>query len=570
MPPLTDLGLFTLLPLVALLSSTVVSAVSVRRIGEYRLLVLVGILMLMGNHQLLEASQFLQTGVAPGGTSEIVETGANLLTSVAVLYGISFAERQQEIAAELADSERRYRTLTEQSPLPILTLRDGTVAYANGAAASVFRAETPSEIEGVEVETLVYEEDREAFTEHCKQIAADGDDLHSAEHRFRATNGDVRTAVVAGGRSTYHGEPATYLLLRDVTREREYEAGLERVEAQYETTLASTNDAIFLLDPAAGEIAETNRRAAELLGYDRGELVGMDPHEIHPHETESFDEFLDTVLERGDLLTDELSCRTRSGATVPVDISASAVTVGDRECVLVSARDISERKRREHQIDVLRRLLRHNLRNEMTVVVGFADTIVQTATDDSIRRAAEQIKDRASELTSTSATVRRLQRVLRTRADGNAVDVTGAVEDVASQYREAYPDATVEADVPDGLEVDGADGIEFALEQLVENALEHDDSDEPLARISVEQTTDADGGDRLHVTVVDDGPGIPEQELAALDVNVEQTDVNHGSGVGLHVVGQVATHAGGSVSVSTAESTDGTAVELDLPVSTVN
>ncbi|MFB6296939.1 MAG: PAS domain S-box protein, partial [Salinirussus sp.] len=559
---------FTLFPLLVLMTGMVVSILRIREIGEYRLLVLVAILLLMSQHQAIEAWRFLRSGLAVGGASEWIETGANVLSSVAVYYGLHFAGRQQELAAELADSEQRYRTLTERSPIPILVHRDGEILFANDAAAAVFGAETGDELAALSVADLVHPEDREQFWAHHDDMLGN-DDLHAAEHRCVGVDGETRQVVVAGGCAAYEGAEAAYLILRDVTREREFEASYERVERQYETTLQNTNDAIFLIDPEGDEILRANRRAAELLGYDRETLQGMSPHRIHPHEVDQFEAFVDGVRQETELRTDELSCLTSGGTEIPVEISASLVTVDGRDCVLASARDISERKRRSHQIDVLRRVLRHNLRNEMSVVIGFADTIAAKANDPSIREATERIVERASEMVSMSESIRRLQRVLEVSADGGTVDVRALVDEVADTYRESHPAATVEVRGPETLVAEGVAGLQWAVEQLVENAIEHNDGSEPRVSVSVSRTTTDAGQDRITVTVVDDGPGIPEGELASLDVDVEGTDVSHGSGLGLHVVGQIVTAAGGEVTVSEAEETGGAAVAMHLPTPTV-
>jgi signal transduction histidine kinase len=84
----------------------------------------------------------------------------------------------------------------------------------------------------------------------------------------------------------------------------------------------------------------------------------------------------------------------------------------------------------------------------------------------------------------------------------------------------------------DGAEqcpVEAVPKLDIAIENLVENAVEHNDATRP--RVSVEVTN----GDRPTLVVSDNGPGIPEQEIAALE-GERETSLEHGSGIGLWLV----------------------------------
>ncbi|MFB6156422.1 MAG: ATP-binding protein [Haloferacaceae archaeon] len=69
-------------------------------------------------------------------------------------------------------------------------------------------------------------------------------------------------------------------------------------------------------------------------------------------------------------------------------------------------------------------------------------------------------------------------------------------------------------------------------------------------------------GDALVVTVADDGPGIPEDELAAITAG-EETSLSHGSGLGLWLATWGADALGGDLSF--ADRNPGTVVTLRVP-----
>ncbi len=103
------------------------------------------------------------------------------------------------------------------------------------------------------------------------------------------------------------------------------------------------NDAAFVLDPARDTIVDANPRACTLLGYTREELLSLPVSAVHPDEMPRFRAFARAVLQEGSGWTDELRCLTKSGGTIPAEISASAVEIGGATCIVAWVRDMSAR-----------------------------------------------------------------------------------------------------------------------------------------------------------------------------------------------------------------------------------
>ena len=106
-----------------------------------------------------------------------------------------------------------------------------------------------------------------------------------------------------------------------------------------------SNDAIFILDPENDKIIDVNAKASDLLGYTHDQFLSMPISAIHPDEFPKLRAFAQSVLDQGAGWTDELSCATRSGATLPAEISASTLDVGGQVYMIAMVRDITDRKR---------------------------------------------------------------------------------------------------------------------------------------------------------------------------------------------------------------------------------
>ena len=129
------------------------------------------------------------------------------------------------------------------------------------------------------------------------------------------------------------------------------------------------------------------------------------------------------------------------------------------------------------------------------------------------------------------------------------------VGDVRSNF-----DCHVVTDLPDAQRVLGDDSLGIALEQLVTNAVEHNDTDKPTVWVTL---SDGDRPGWVSIEIADDGPGIPEHERSVLTAG-EETKLRHGSGLGLWVVHWVVTRYGGELSFEERPE-GGSLVRIDLP-----
>jgi signal transduction histidine kinase len=226
-------------------------------------------------------------------------------------------------------------------------------------------------------------------------------------------------------------------------------------------------------------------------------------------------------------------------------ISAAAhVIIGVHDARRVRAEQLA---REREKLAVLSRVLRHNLRNDATVLIGQSERLAAELDDPSLADLATTIERRSRDVGGLADKTKAMVEALDRRAEPNArLNVHDVVADVVGTVRETVEgaeDAQLAVDVPEDLWIWADDSIETALTELLENAIEHGGGE---IRVRTEV---ADGTVRL--AVEDDGPGIPEDERAVLSGETEITQLTHGSGLGLWVARSVAEAAGGDLSFDT-------------------
>lgn len=351
-----------------------------------------------------------------------------------------------------------------------------------------------------------------------------------------------------------------YYLLAFARKQQELRNELEAsqdelvdVKRRLEGIFENVNDGILLIDIDREAIIEANSPAHRLLRYEIGNLVGRSPYDIHPHEPEQFDLFTEEVRTDGGAITEELRCRRGDGTTMPAAVSAARTTLGGTEMLLVTIRDNSEREQHRSQLDLLTRVLRHNLRNDMTVIQGTLSHIKSTIDDETIEAQIETAIEKCEGLTETSDKTRKLNDIVNmARTTGiETTDLVPLIEDIVTEYREAYPEAEITTECPETAPVQASEQVRWAINNLVENAIVHAESD-PEVRITVtEETTTEDGqpSEWVTVTVEDKGPGMPESEVAVILDESNRTATKHGSGLGLWIVKQIARAYNGKLSI---------------------
>jgi signal transduction histidine kinase len=263
------------------------------------------------------------------------------------------------------------------------------------------------------------------------------------------------------------------------------------------------------------------------------------------------------------------------------DLSLSAADEWDRigEGYDALATGLREReatiRQREQRLEVLTRVLRHNVRNRMAVVQENTGLLTDFLADDAppaVADIADSIVDAADDLDGVAEKARLAESVMEhDEGDRLAVDLGRAAREAADAARETY-NADVTVDATDGVEALAVPELDTAVTELVENACEHveeptvavtvdrvaapatdraGDASTPATDGGIEATGSAEGaGERARVVVADDGPGIPEMEREVLEAGRE-TDLEHSQGMGLWLVYWIVRQSGGDLTIKT-------------------
>ncbi|THE65396.1 PAS domain S-box protein [Salinadaptatus halalkaliphilus] len=327
---------------------------------------------------------------------------------------------------------------------------------------------------------------------------------------------------------------------------------------QFKKAVEASGHAVYITDPE-GTIEYVNPAFEELTGYDREEAVGRTPNILHSGEMPPsyFEELWETVLS-GAVWEEEVIDRRKDGELYTAYQTISPITDGDDVTALVAVQvDITELKDVHRQLRVVDRILRHNLRNDLTVIRGQAER-VRTDVSGELADAADEMIGLVDDLLTTSEKSRAITDVLSEQPDSQRIDIADVVRRIASAA-DADSSARIDVDVPDQAIASATTNVHEAIEELVKNAINHNGTESPSVSLSVTVNDQ-----NVVVTVADNGPGIPEMDRAVLAAGDAIDDLYHGSGLGLWLVYWIVNRSGGSIAVGDIEPR-GTRVTVSLP-----
>ncbi|OQX96475.1 hypothetical protein B6I21_00885 [candidate division KSB1 bacterium 4572_119] len=169
-----------------------------------------------------------------------------------------------------------------------------------------------------------------------------------------------------------HKDRVQYLNLLD--RESAAKQKAEEMGSKYKILFEKANDAVFL-ETVDGKILEANKKACELLGYQRSELLKLSVLDIVPnHIQEKLPDIIKEDISKGTAFIETENVR-KDGSLVPVEVSISLMKVDQQQLVLAIARDITERKKVEeiikislHEKETLLKEIHHRVKNNLQVV----------------------------------------------------------------------------------------------------------------------------------------------------------------------------------------------------------
>lgn len=369
-----------------------------------------------------------------------------------------------------------------------------------------------------------------------------------------------------------HGDGYT-CILRDVTESRARRRELE----ERESVLEALPTPVYHLNTES-RFEYVNEALAELLDIPRDRFIdehtsvemGMPPADIQEARRLTAD-LLSGDPHTGDSATFDMTAFTRNAGEVPCENNMALLLDGDEFVGTAGTlRDITDERRLEQRIEVMERVLRHNLRTEVMIIDGHAELVEGVANDPTLVDAIARIRTACDRLIDLGDRTQYVGEAIATDPEGLPVELHETVQKAVDTVNQEFPTVPIDVEVDESVEVAAGRSLFRALVELLRNAIVHNDAGEPRVEISsgtavANTMLEFEGREeQVIVQIRDNGPGVPEHERTVVTGDGSESNLQHSDGLGLWMASWVIEAYGGQLSIRDAEPR-GTVVELSLP-----
>jgi PAS domain S-box-containing protein len=318
-------------------------------------------------------------------------------------------------------------------------------------------------------------------------------------------------------------------------------------------TYAEQADSVLFITDADGAIQYVNPAFERITGYSAAEAIGQTPRILSSgNQDEAFyEEFWETIT-AGETWEAKIVNQTKTGEryetlqrVTPIEDDRGTI-----QYYVAFEKEITQKQLRSQVLDVLNRVLRHNVRNSVTVIDGYAELLASDSDDVDVQAVADNIREWAGTLESISertATIRQLIRLLDSDEDPIGMPLSKTASTV-ERYRREYADAEIDLTIGDENSSAIMYGaiFEVALKELIENAIEHNDQPTPRIEIAIRAIEERNVA---VVTVADNGPRIPRATWEIIKSG-QETPMRHAEGIGLWVIYWSISTLGGTIELA--------------------
>jgi PAS domain S-box-containing protein len=360
------------------------------------------------------------------------------------------------------------------------------------------------------------------------------------------------------------------------------EEALRESEEKYRDLYENAPIAYFSVG-ADGCVRRCNRRAEELLGYSKEELIGKLDLDLYMDTLEGKEKARE-VLQRfrsGEEIVDEEMEMCRADGT-PVYMTLSVTPIRDASGNVLASRstvvDITDRKRAEEQLDKLRSeflsMVTHELKTPLTAIKGSAATALGSRRpfgeqeNRELFQIIDEQADRLRELVDDLLDMTRIEAGSLS-VSPEATDLRAVLEEARATFVRSGGSQEIQLQLSDDLPAVNADRhkVVQVLTNLLNNAARFSPAMAPIT-IAVEHDAA-----QVTVHVRDRGHGIPRDKLPRLfrkfsQVHDDTGQKLGGTGLGLAICKGIVEAHGGRIWADSAGEGQGSTFSFTLPVAT--
>ena len=445
---------------------------------------------------------------------------------------IKWRLEEEKRSKELKESDRRFRSIVEGAPVPIFIQTDKKFAFLNAAALKLFGAEDQSVLLGKNIFEHFHPDYHEKIKERIKRINENGNSVRDFfKQRFIRLDGKEVWVETVGEPVEYDGKKGAIVFAREIAAAATADDVLLTKESHYDSLFENNHAVMLLIDPASGEIYDSNPAAVLFYGWTREEIREMRISEINTLSIEEIKSEMSLAiqLKRNHF---HFKHRLADGSIRDVEVYSGPIVVKGKNLLYSIVYDITERLIAEDKIksllaekEIIVKEVHHRVKNNLNTICSFLNLQSSKSTNPETHEALSEACGRVRSMGIL------YERLSFSEYDGK-MRVNEYFPALIRNITEAFRlgEEIVIESVFDESEIKTKTmfSLGIIVTELVSNSIKYAFPDKKNGKITIRINSD---NEVFHLLVSDDGCGIDE--------------TNNVSGLGMRLVEMLVQQMGG-------------------------
>lgn len=480
----------------------------------------------------------------------------DIITVFILLYAIILLKLPARTLAEVD-----LRTLAETANDGICVVDvDGVIEYANSFMAEILGV-NKNKLIGKKLRNFIADEDVEIYDKQFKRILS-GLKVKNLIARLRA--GDKKIIVALNASPVIDkregGVKGAFITVRDFEERVKFEEELKRERTYFHSLFYHSPEAIVLMDEKH-HVNDLNPAFIELFGYKLEDLKGknVDDYILPPEEEKEGKKITKSVM-AGKIARTEGYRRRKDGKLIYVSVLGAPIFVDGKQVGIFGIyRDMTERKKAEEEREFYNSLLRHDISNKITIILGNLEILSETKLSEEQKDLVLSALNAARSGSELIASIRRLNKIGKEKPYYMEIDDI-LLKVVKNMEMEAEKKGIKLSYKPIKGIIKADSLIESVFTNIIQNAIIH--SECKNIKIYGEESN-INNKKFYKICIENDGKEIDKEILKSIFNPGIKSSKSKGSGLGLYIVKTLVESYGGKIKLHS--SSEKTVFEIYLP-----
>lgn len=278
--------------------------------------------------------------------SSVLELNGQTVSLITV-HDITETRRIQE---QLQISEEKYRTVIDKATDGIVITQHGKLKFLNTSMCEMLGYDEDEIIDKPFLDYVIAEDHQVMIDFHKRRM--EGEDFTSLyRSHFIRKDGEIITVELNARTSVYNGQPAAFIIIRNISERMAMEVALQKSEERFRRMIQSLQEGLFVVQDE--KFVFVNEAIVDILGYTVDEMLGKPFVNVIPPEKMEYMVTRHADRKNGEKgsWSYEYTLLHKDGVTrVPVILSTNLTEVDGKMAVVGTAKDITDRVRSEKEL----------------------------------------------------------------------------------------------------------------------------------------------------------------------------------------------------------------------------